>query len=354
MRMPALVWLCAADGRIQHSARPGNARGNGLSTNAAAPRAWPITEYTWADGDTAASVRVPLAPLTAGGAHTKGSQPVAQRVRASFSERGFELEVTDETERLYRLRMSELPGSLDLQVRRAPAREHARASFRALSAGLTRAERQQACRHRVEDAGADAAVVLTLAKTEPAERWATLGVAARAVKRPSVTVRHSLTCCQRTQQQSRLHAPLTVSACWGDKVTSYTWSDEKAGVRVWVRVPGVHTVPLSAVRVRFRELSFDVSVADLGGKDYTFAVRTLARARRRGSAARDQGHRIAELRLTLRGCSHRSQSCRWRLWCPSAPGWWRRTPSKCTCANGRAPAGTSCSCTGEEERDCTL
>jgi hypothetical protein len=49
---------------------------------------------------------------------------------------------------------------------------------------------------------------------------------------------------------------------------------------VWVRVPGVHTVPLSAVRVRFRELSFDVSVADLGGKDYTFAVRTLARARR--------------------------------------------------------------------------
>jgi hypothetical protein len=191
MRMPALVWLCAADGRIQHSARPGNARGNGLSTNAAAPRAWPITEYTWADGVTAASVRVPLAPLTAGGAHTKGSQPVAQRVRASFSERGFELEVTDETERLYRLRMSELPGSLDLQVRRAPCARACACVFScAFRSRADAGERQQACRHRVEDAGADAAVVLTLAKTEPAERWATLGVAARAVKRPSVTVRH--------------------------------------------------------------------------------------------------------------------------------------------------------------------
>jgi hypothetical protein len=192
--MPPLVWMCAADGRIQHSARPGNARGNGLSTNAAAPRAWPITEYIWADGDTAASVRVPLAPLTAGGAHTKGTQPVAQHVRASFSERGFELEVTDETERLYRLRMSELPGSLDLQVRRAPERARGRVFSRAFHNTADAGERQQACRHRVEDAGADAAVVLTLAKTEPAERWATLGVAARAVKRPSVTVRHSLTC----------------------------------------------------------------------------------------------------------------------------------------------------------------
>jgi hypothetical protein len=112
--------------------RPGNARGNGLSTNAAAPRAWPITEYSWSDGSAAASVRVPLAPLAAGGAHAKGSQPVAERVRASFSERGFELEVTDETERLYRLRVSELPGGLDLQARRAPARAHAHASFRAL------------------------------------------------------------------------------------------------------------------------------------------------------------------------------------------------------------------------------
>lgn len=60
-------------------------------------------------------------------------------------------------------------------------------------------------------------------------------------------------------------------------MTSYTWSDEKAGVRVWVRVPGVHTAPQGAVRVRFRELSFDVTVEGLGGNDYHFAVRQCAR-----------------------------------------------------------------------------
>ena len=60
------------------------------------------------------------------------------------------------------------------------------------------------------------------------------------------------------------------------QVKDYRWSDEKLGVRVWVNVPGVHTAPPSALRVRFRELSFDVTVADLGGKDYHFAVRRLA------------------------------------------------------------------------------
>ena len=47
------------------------------------------------------------------------------------------------------------------------------------------------------------------------------------------------------------------------------------GVRVWVKVPGVHTCPPGTVAVRFRELSFDVTVSDLGGKDYAFAVRAM-------------------------------------------------------------------------------
>jgi hypothetical protein len=59
-------------------------------------------------------------------------------------------------------------------------------------------------------------------------------------------------------------------------VSDYSWSDEKAGVRVWVRVPGVHAAPPGALRVRFRELSFDVAVVDLNGKDYHFAVRDAA------------------------------------------------------------------------------
>jgi hypothetical protein len=114
------VYAHAADGRIQLSSRPGNARGNGLSTNAAPPRAWPITQYTWADEGAAASVRVPLAPLAAGGTLAKGALPVAQRVRAAFAERSFELEVTDEAGSLYRLRVAELPGGgLEPQARAA-------------------------------------------------------------------------------------------------------------------------------------------------------------------------------------------------------------------------------------------
>lgn len=57
------------------------------------------------------------------------------------------------------------------------------------------------------------------------------------------------------------------------QITSYRWSDERAGVRVWLAAPGVHDAPADAVRVRFRELSFDVTVAGLGGKDHVFAVR---------------------------------------------------------------------------------
>jgi hypothetical protein len=66
-----------------------------------------------------------------------------------------------------------------------------------------------------------------------------------------------------------------VTGTCNTQVTDYRWSDEKAGVRVWLRVPGVHKALRTAVRVRFRELSFDVAVADVGGVDYQFAVRAL-------------------------------------------------------------------------------
>ena len=42
-----------------------------------------------------------------------------------------------------------------------------------------------------------------------------------------------------------------------------------------MRVPGVHRLPPCAVRVRFRELSFDVCVSDLDGRDFQVAVTEL-------------------------------------------------------------------------------
>ena len=105
----------AEDGRVQQRARPGNARGNALSTNAPPPRAWPITEYTWFDEGAAATVRVPLAPLSVG--TTASKEPAALRVHASFAARSFDLEVTDVSGRLHHLRFAELPGALDPQAR---------------------------------------------------------------------------------------------------------------------------------------------------------------------------------------------------------------------------------------------
>jgi hypothetical protein len=55
----------------------------------------------------------------------------------------------------------------------------------------------------VEGAGADAAVVLTLAKAAPAARWAALGVAERAAVRPVVTARARARALQRALASRR-------------------------------------------------------------------------------------------------------------------------------------------------------
>ena len=62
-------------------------------------------------------------------------------------------------------------------------------------------------------------------------------------------------------------------------------------MRIWVHVPGVHCVPESAVTARFRELSFDVTVHDLHGKDFYFAVRRRGAAFRHGGRAEAPSHR---------------------------------------------------------------
>ena len=94
--------------------RPGNARGNALSTNAAQPRVLPVSQYSWTDEGAAVAVRVPLAPLVGTGAPGgAAAAAVAQHVRAAFAPRSFELEVGHDGGVPYQLRISQLPGSLD-------------------------------------------------------------------------------------------------------------------------------------------------------------------------------------------------------------------------------------------------
>ena len=103
----------ADEGRVQSILRPGNARGNALSTNAAQPRVLPVSQYTWTDDGSAVAVRVPQAPLAGTGAPGKEAASATQRVRASFAPRSFELEVLNDGGVPYQLRVSQLPGSLD-------------------------------------------------------------------------------------------------------------------------------------------------------------------------------------------------------------------------------------------------
>ena len=92
--------------------RPGNARGNALSTNAAQPRVLQVSQYTWLDEGSAVAVRVPLAPLAGTVAPGKAAVSAAQHVRAAFAPRSFELEVANDGGVPYQLRVSQLPGSL--------------------------------------------------------------------------------------------------------------------------------------------------------------------------------------------------------------------------------------------------
>ena len=119
--------------------------------------------------------------------------------------------------------------------------------------------------------GEDTHVLLMLAKRRPGERWPALGAPAVRVARPLVTVR------------PRGASPPRLSAA---QLTQYRWSDNKNAATVWVVVPGVHSLPAAAVAVRFRELSFDLTVSDLGGKDFQFAVRERQAGRVGGLCAR--------------------------------------------------------------------
>jgi hypothetical protein len=101
---------------VQSSARPGNARGNALSTNAAQPRVRLITQYSSTDDGSTVAVRVPLAPLVGAGGAGQAAALATQHVRASFAPRSFELEVLSDGGAPHLLRVSLLPGELHPEV----------------------------------------------------------------------------------------------------------------------------------------------------------------------------------------------------------------------------------------------
>ena len=59
-----------------------------------------------------------------------------------------------------------------------------------------------------------------------------------------------------------------------ETIADYSWLDRERSVSIYLKVPGVHALPPEKVRVRFRELSLDVSV-DLGCVVKTFAITEL-------------------------------------------------------------------------------
>jgi len=123
----------------------------------------------------------------------------------------------------------------------------------------------QDCHHNVVDSGPNPRIEIILVKVQPKEQWTTVGAVEKPTRRPIVTV--------RLQALPSGFTPFLISLNVS-QVKDYTWSDEKMGVRIWIKVPGVHNLRADAVTVRFRELSFDITVSNLHGNDFTFAVRT--------------------------------------------------------------------------------
>jgi len=100
-----------AEGRVQPSqSRPGNARGNALSTNAVASRWTQLTGHSWADDGGVVVVRVPLAQLLL--------QQAPPSVRATFEAHGFTIAAEGPDGKLHQLRVTQLPaGGVDPQAR---------------------------------------------------------------------------------------------------------------------------------------------------------------------------------------------------------------------------------------------
>ena len=70
------------------------------------------------------------------------------------------------------------------------------------------------------------------------------------------------------RERARGAPPLTIS--------SYSWLDLRQGVRVFLNVPEIDSIPLGDITVNFRDKSFDVEVLDIArAKRWVLAVTEL-------------------------------------------------------------------------------
>jgi hypothetical protein len=99
--------------------RPGNARGNALSTNEAAAAELQLAAFSWQDEGATVSVAVPLRlPAARCSGRQKGTPLLVETVSAAFSQAAFDLRVQDESGKTHRLCVRELPhGGLKPQAR---------------------------------------------------------------------------------------------------------------------------------------------------------------------------------------------------------------------------------------------
>ncbi|KAK3232739.1 hypothetical protein CYMTET_56928 [Cymbomonas tetramitiformis] len=204
----------SATGKIQPSGnRPGNARGNALSTNADYNFEFEINSFSWNEDSEPGNViiEIPLTPI---------GQVLQEKVHFNFSEQSFQLSVQNEAKQTYRLVVAKFPAG-----------------------GII----PSACSGEVRCAGGKTQtssnkILVRLRKLQPDVIWGRLGDVAKEKKRPVITI------------------------------NDYSWSDGKQTCTIYIKVPEVHLLPQKQVKARFRELSFDLTVEDLNGKDYMFAI----------------------------------------------------------------------------------
>jgi hypothetical protein len=132
---------------VQASTRPGNGRGNALSTNAPPPSELLLSDYSWADEGAAVYVRVPLR-IAAPGRGSAG-RLAADSVVVTFAADAFDLRIHDDGGRLHRLLVKELPYGGVLPSARAPygrlLGEHSPPPFRSAAIGWWQAAKRMCC-----------------------------------------------------------------------------------------------------------------------------------------------------------------------------------------------------------------
>jgi len=251
------------DGRIDPPLRPGNARGNALSTNASnsdvvdlphdSASVLPFTQN---------NETINIAAILRRGPHPASSSASASAqsgVTCKFTSTSVEVlyrppkaETGDATGNLPTVRWAykNLHRNIDPE----------KSTFHVGSSEVVAAEMPNDAVKANRCAPSGSLVVkLTLRKQKENETW----------EAPSIGTR-------LWDERKRLRVVT---------ITDYSWVDLYQGAKVFIKVPNVHTLPSDAVRVRFRELSFDVCVGPLPAPgappgapadcEYRFAVTEL-------------------------------------------------------------------------------